>query len=236
MSLRAAGITELANWKMGQPDFLTWVKYMGIEERNAARMVTQLLRTSVFDISQYMDQSPQETIHEIMQNDHLIYGICDNYHVIQLEAIKWIKKYIDTPKPVINNVLDYYGKTGEFAFRVARSTKCRVTYVDQNPYFDFAKFRFRAKGVHYTIKSVPADPIHPRPDLGDERYGFIMSPDLPLEVTPDWLAWLETHIYPYGLMATRAKMPWKAVAKVANDCYIYQFVPKTQAESSESAK
>jgi hypothetical protein len=131
----------------------------------------------------------------------------------------------DKKKSSMTNVLDYYGKTGEFAIRVARMTRCTVTYVDQRPWYDYAKFRFRVHNVTTKVKSIEATPTEPRPEISSDKYSLISSLEVPIECTQDWLDWAARHLIPFGLIACRAEMPWKKIAKLDHFGFIYQYTP-----------
>jgi len=237
MKMQASSLVELTNWVMARPDTQMFLKYQHLEEENAPRAFMKFIQGPVQDVVAYTGNPLQQVTDDIMHgDDDVVYGICDRIHVAHMEIIKWVKLYLDTPKSKLNNVLDYYGKTGELAFRLGKLTKCRVTYVDQDKYFNYAKFRFRMHGVHYRVKSVEASAAVPRPDLGDERYGLISMLELPLEVTADWIQWYQDRLFPYGFVATCASLPlitdpipgpFKKVAVLPQIGYIYQLMPET---------
>jgi hypothetical protein len=87
------------------------------------------------------------------------------------------------------------------------------------------------KGINYDVRALEATAQKPRPELG-ARYGFIMSPDLPIDPTAasedgsTYMDWLSRHIIPYGLILTSADMDLKLVAKVPYSNYkVFQAVP-----------
>lgn len=231
MKMQADSLITLSNWLLARPETAQWLKYMHLDEQNAPRAIMQMVRLPVQALSTYSGDALQQVIQEIMEgNRDALYGICDKFHIAHEEMLKWIKKWVDVPGSKINNVLDYYGKTGEFSFRLGKRTKARVTFVDQNPWLDFAKYRFRLQGVHYSVKSIEATPGMPRPNL-NEKYGFISSLEMPLEVTNDWVEWFHEHLYPYGFVATCADLskinikenyPFKKVWPIPNIGFIWQ--------------
>lgn len=237
MKMAANSILEVANWVMARPDTEMFLKYQHLDEENATRAFMKFVQGPIEDVVSYTGNPLPQVTYDIMHgDDDVLYGVCDRVHVAHMEMINWIKTYLDTPKSRLNNILDYYGKTGEFSFRVGKMTKCRVTYIDQDKYFNYAKFRFRLHGVHYKVKSVEATPSAPRPDLGDERYGLISMLELPLEVTPDWIEWYKERLFPYGFVATCAALPlttdtvpgpFRKVKVLPSIGYIYQLMPET---------
>jgi len=229
---------ELTNWKLSQPETIDWIRYQGVDEKNAHRVVSQMMRTAIFDISQFTGDPVQTVIPDIMYNNQsLLTGICDHYHIAHFEMInKVIKIYLDNEdtrrknkdkkgKSFMTNILDYYGRTGEFAIRATKLTKCTVSYVEQKPWFDYARFRFRMHDVGTKIKCIEATPQVPRPEIEDEKFGLISSLDVPITSDKDWEDWVSRHLIPYGLLACKAEMPWKKIAQLEHFGYIYQYVP-----------
>jgi hypothetical protein len=231
-------IRQLANWKLGQPETQQWIKDNHISEDNCNRIIMKMLQGAVYSISQYTGQQDVAVVHDIMyNNNNVLYGICDSYHTKINKMIPWVTKYLNNislnknPKDKAikqySNVLDYYGKTGEFSIKIASqpNNKCRITYVDQNPWFDYAKFRFRLSGKHYTIESVEATPDNPRPYWSEDKYGFINNLEVMLTASEDWMKWIEKKLMPYGLIATAATLPFKKVAQLDEKSFIYQYIP-----------
>ncbi len=231
--MQADSILELINWKLRRPEFQLWADAQKKPEEELTRSAAQIIRTAVMDASNFTGKPLPVVVSEVINGDEdILYGICDRFHIAQEICLKWIATYIDPSLlpakdgKKFGNVLDYYGKTGEFSFRVARRSKCRVTYVDQQPWFQYAKFRFKAHSVHYVVKPFEATPQDSRPELG-EKFGFISSLELPQVVTPDWVEWCERHLHYYGFLATYAEMPWKKVCRLGEQGFIYQFEPPT---------
>ena len=236
--MQANSMLELTDWKLRQPDTQDWLRYQFVENKNAPRVVSQMMRTAVFDLSQFTGDPVQTVIPDIMYNNQqVLTGICDHYHMAHFEMInKVIKVFLDNDENIkkakdkqgkrfLTNILDYYGRTGEFSIRVAKLTRCTVTYVEQKPWFDYAKFRFRLHDVNLKIKSVEATPQVPRPEIEAEKYGLISSLDVPITSDKDWEDWAARHLIPYGLIACKAEMSWKKIAQLDHFGYIYQYVP-----------
>lgn len=236
--MQANSLLELTNWKMQQPETQDWIRYQSLTEKNAARVIGQMLRTTIFDISQFSGDPIQTVVPDIMYNNQgLLTGVCDRYHVAHFELInKVIKVFLDNEetmkanknkkgKSYMTNILDYYGRSGEFAIRVAKLTRCTVTYVEQNPWYGYAKFRFRMHDVNMRVKTLEATPQTPRPEIEDEKFGLISALDVPLNSDKDWEDWASRRLIPYGLIACKAEMPWKKIAQLEHFGYIYQFVP-----------
>lgn len=227
---------ELTNWKLQQPETIDWLRYQSVDDKNASRVISQMMRTAVFDLSQFTGDPIQTVIPDIMYNNQAVLtGICDHYHIAHFEMInKIIKVFLDNEENIkqpkkdgkrfITNVMDYYGKSGEFSIRLAKLTRCTVTYVDQKPWYDYARFRFRLHDTNIRIKSIEATPHLPRPEI-DEKYGLISSLDVPINSDKDWEDWAARHLIPYGLIACKAEMSWKKIAQLDHFGFIYQYVP-----------
>lgn len=239
----------LVDWIMQQPDTQEWMYYKRLDEKNAARSIVTMIRPMVDIVGQWTNYPLEQTVREIIgEQGRVLYGFCDRYHIAHDEMGKWIKRFVDTAPPdktdpkkwktwrQFNNILDYYGKTGELSYRLGKSTKSRITYVDQSPWFDLAKYRFRLQSVHSSVIPVQATPAQPRPNLTGEHYGFISSLDMPIQVTDEWMEWIYDHLHTYGFMATCATLPCKGdkenpgpfqkVAVLSKIGFIYQLLPE----------
>jgi hypothetical protein len=212
-------IVQLARWKMTQPSCIKWMEKSGVSP-DSTRIVAQILRTAVHGISAFTGDSELQVIQDIMAPIHgdnvdILYGLCDEAHVDQLEMIRWAKTYLAKEEKSFKNILDYYGKTGEFSVRAAKMLPgFRVSFIDQNPWFNYLKYRSRLHGVHHLIKTTEATPNKPRPDNLEEHFGLISALEAPHVCSDDWLEWLDIHLIPLGFIGSKAELPWKKVAKL----------------------
>jgi len=222
--LRQNPIAELAQWRSRSPGYKAWLKAAAYKDEAVEdKAALQILKSTVFDICQVTQKTPQDVIPSLMGEDiGILQGVCDEYHAAHLQILNYIRKWIDTPKSKVKNVLDYYGRTGEFTLKVARLTDCRVTYIDQQPWFNYIKTRTQIRGVRHIARGIEATPSTSRPDVTDQQYGLICSLDLPLTPTPDWLDWAYRLLYPNCFLVTRCQLDWKRVAIIEPHWTIYQ--------------
>lgn len=240
MDIQASSILQLADWKINQTTCKDWMEFNNIEEDRASRVIIQQLRSVLFDIQVFTTDSLEQILHSMgahpnnngRGNKELLYGICDEYHIVHIKIIDWLDKISPAiikpgdPKKLPYGVLDYYGKSGELAIRIARgckNKKLHITYIDQNPWFDYARFRFKAHKLMYNIGAIEATTANPRPKL-NEKFALISTLDLPINVDQDWLDWIGDHIIPYGIVVTSASLPWKLIDKTKKFSF-YQYVP-----------
>jgi hypothetical protein len=252
MGIQAGGyqqmLGELIGWIKQRPGCAEWMRYMRVEEDGADRILAKILLSNIEDMRQFSGDAMETIVRELTRgNDDVMYGICDKYNVAHEEMIKWITRWIDIPEPQendpnkkkawsqMNSVLDYYGRTGQFSLHLGARTKSKITYVDQVPWFPYAKFRFRKHRTHFRTRAVEADPMNPRPIGEYERYGFISSLETPVPTkdangkailaSQEWIDWFAAHTIPLGFVATCAELPWKKVAVLPGIGFIYQHVP-----------
>lgn len=240
MELQANSMLQLAEWTINQPACKNWMDFNNIEEDRASRVIVQQLRSILFDIQAYTGDSQEQILHSMgahpnhngQGNKELLYGICDEYHIIHMKIINWLDRIgpaiinPNDPKKLPYEVLDYYGKSGELAIRIAKSCKnkkIRITYIDQNPWFSYAKFRFKAHKLLYNIEPIEATANNPRPSL-DKKFSIISTPDLPITVNQDWINWIYDSLIPYGIVVTAAKLPWKLIDQTQKFNF-YQYIP-----------
>ena len=223
LAQRPSSIMDLTYWKLEQPECKDWVAFSKLDEQNAVRSVSMQLRSVLTDIARYSSDYPLEQIVQeiIEQNPNILYGVCDHYHMIHEQCRQWIERY------KLSEILDYYGKTGEFSLRTARIFKRPITYVDQNTWLKYAQFRLRLHHLAAYVRCIEATQTNYRPTL-NKRFDFISTLDIPIKeenVDNDYMNWLTLHMKPYGLVASRVKLPLKTVAKLEPFGYISQWVP-----------
>jgi len=233
-------MVQLPEWRMNQPHFRDWMKYTHLDENLAGRVVFQVLKPAISCLSRVTGDTEAQVIAEVTSaaagSDEPLYGLCDHYHMIHVDILKWIhatleKVKIDPKKAAVGlknpymNFLDYYGKTGELALRVARDTNCEVTFVDQGSWAEYTAARAKMYRLADKIHVVETTPGFPRPKLDDMRFGMISALEAPVQADGDWLKYLEIHLLPHGFVASKADLPWKKVAKLQPFGYIYQYVP-----------
>lgn len=240
MELQANTILQLAEWKMNQPSCKAWMDFNNIEEDRASRIVVQQLRSILFDLQAYTGDTQEQILSSMgigpnnsnNSDRELLYGICDEYHMAHTRMIEWLDKI----NPMIINpnslqklpygILDYYGKSGELAMRIAKgckNKKLHISYIDQNPWYTYAKFRFKSHKLMYNISTIEATPANPRPEL-TEKFALISTLDLPLTVTEDWTNWLNDCLIPAGIVVTRTTLNRKLI-DVAGPFKFYQNLP-----------
>jgi hypothetical protein len=196
---------------------------MKFDEQNAVRSVSMQLRSVLTDIARYNSGYPLEQIIEkiIEDSPNILYGICDHYQIIHEQCRRWIEQY------KLSEILDYYGKTGEFALRTARLFKKPVTFVDQAIWQKYTQFRISLHHLAAYVRCIEATQTNYRPTL-NKRFDFISTLDIPMEeasINTEFMEWLTSHMTPYGLVASRLKLPLKTVAKLEPFGYISQWVP-----------
>lgn len=223
---------QLTEWRMNQDQCKDWMRFTGISEASAGRAIFQILRPAIQALTRFTGDTESQVIAEISGagngSDEPLYGLCDHIHMQHLDILKWIHATIEQAKPKYHRVLDYYGKTGELALRIAKDTKCNVVFVDQGSWAEYALVRSKLYRVADKVQIVEASPAYPRPNLDDERFGFISALEVPLSSTPDWIAWVQTHLLPFGFIASKAELDWKKVAKLQPSGFIYQYIPETK--------
>jgi hypothetical protein len=234
-------LVQLTEWRINQPQTQDWIKHVGLTEETAGRVVSQILRPAVQALSRFFGDTEPQVIAEISSGgvdcDAPLYGLCDHIHMMHLDILKWIHATLDQvpippekakvgiTKSPFHSVLDYYGKTGELALRIARDTKCDTTFVEQGTWAEYALYRAKLYKLSTKIKVEEAFPGFPRPHLDDERFGMIVALEAPLTVDKEWLDWVKVHLLPYGFIASKAEFDWKKVAKLNPYGYIYQYIP-----------
>lgn len=229
--LQANSILALAEWKLQQPSCKLWMDTNNVEELQATRIVSQVLRSVLFDIQNYTGESIEQILSDLgPKNRDILYAICDDYHLGHQKLMNWIDLYGDGFKDKKNsfNVLDYYGKSAELSIRIAkacRNKNIKITYVDQPEWFGYAKFRLKYhKLYNVRIEPIEVNAIQYRPEL-TRKYAVISTMDLPINPDQEWHDWLSDIWLPMGFLLTRhSNLAFKKI-DIVGPFTIYQNTP-----------